>query len=134
MVRLEITAGKARLLTVNPVDDHGRPAPVDGPVGFDVLDGPVRVVRQTDNSAYLVAPAVLDPANPVGSVKLSADANLAPDDPQGGGKTMIEELVEATVVSPHAAALGVTLGDEIDAANVPGDTGPAAARAPKGKK
>lgn len=139
MVEILIHVGKARLLTAIPMDDSTppKPAPIDGPVKFDTLGPPLVAVRQSATSAYIVAPATVDPMAPTFQLVLSADADPTPNTPEGGGIRTITAVLMVRVVNPEAQSLAPTVGDEIDAADVPPEVPEgqaAAAKKPAGKK
>jgi len=87
----------------HPVTPSGRPATLDGPVTFTVLEGTCTIEPIDDVTAYLVpGEDFLDSV-----VLLEADADL------GDGVETISETVILHIDHPKASSLGVEAGEPV---------------------
>lgn len=88
-------------ITLNITTASGKPAQVDGPPSWEIIDGNATVVPEADGlSAFLVSGD--DPGT--ASWKVTADADL------GAGVQEISDGGTYSYNHPQAAALGLTAG------------------------
>lgn len=95
-LELKINDEQKVKITATPVTTAGKPAPLDGPVEFSIIDGDATVERVDDKSAYLVSAGPGDT-----QFLVKADADL------GEGVEEISDTVKLTVVGASAANLGL---------------------------
>ena len=107
MLETVITNEQKIQVTLTPVTATNKPAQLDGPAVFEVIDGDAKVESVLDaagvvipNTAWLVSGDLPGDSQ----IMVSADADL------GDGVETIIDIIKLTVAGAKAASLGLTVG------------------------
>ena len=88
----------------NPLTAAGHPAPIDGPVRWEVVDGNSTLGVSTDPDKK-VQPLRSEDGVGTSHFKATVDADLGP------GIQELSEIYELIVIAPNAATVGGTFGE-----------------------